>query len=95
MRVEHVAEPVQDDLATGLFDQAPIHPEVIVWRLRKAAQGTTRHQNGQPATGLDMRLLFLVSRGNGVQAFGRRRVKLVSAGAAGEIGALDRAPCCR
>src|SRR5881398_2052246 len=45
LRVEHVAEPVQDDGAAHLPQHGPIDPSVVVGPARRARQGPARHQD--------------------------------------------------
>ena len=48
-RVEHVAEPVQDDRRAGLLEDASVDQGVVVRPLATRAERAARHQDDAPA----------------------------------------------
>ena len=74
-RVEHLAQPVQDDRRAHLRQDASVHPRVIVGRAGAGRQRAARHQDDAAAGRLDRRALRLVGRDDLVQRDVRRRAE--------------------
>src|SRR5215831_20529571 len=86
-RIEHFAEPMQDHLAAGLANEAPIDCEIVFWTFGEPAECAARHQYNLSAMLLDMAALFFIGADDIVGAARFVGGELVGAGATGEVGA--------
>ena len=88
-RVEHLAQPVQDDRRAHLRQHASVDPRVIVGRAGAGRQRAARHQDDAAAGRLDRRALLLVGGDDLVEREIRAGRKMVRAGARKDDGARD------
>src|SRR6266550_4053428 len=88
-RVEHGAEPVQDDLVARTGDEAAVDREVVVGGTGNAAERPAGHQDDAATVGLDVADLLFIGSDHVIEAMRFKRCELVRAGTAGKIGARD------
>ena len=86
-RVEHGAEPVQDDLSRGLRQDAVVDMKIVLRPLGDGRQRAARHHDRLAAQPLDEADLLLVGGDDIVEAPGRAGRQVIGARARGEIGA--------
>ena len=82
VRVEHLAEPVQNDGPAHLPEDGPIHAPVIVRGACRPCQCPTRHEDHAAAFALDVPDLLLVGPRHGLQGHASVRRQVVGARAA-------------
>ena len=80
-RVEHLAQPVQDDRRAHLRQHASVDQRVVVGRARAGGERAARHQDDAAAGRLDRRALLLVGGDDLVERAIRAGRKVVGAGA--------------
>ena len=80
-RIEHFAEPMDDQRLAHLFENAAINLGVIVGRLGGDDQCAARHQDDAAAAGFDRLDLFLIGADDVVDGGRRGRNELVGADA--------------
>ncbi len=90
-RVEHLAEPVDDDGLARLREDPAVDLHVVVRALGARGERAARHQDDPAADRLDERALLLVGGLDVGERHARPRLEVVGAGAAREDGARDRA----
>src|SRR5204863_282474 len=81
-RIEHVAEPVDDDGLADLREDAAVDLEIVVRVSGAGGQGAARHQDDPAADRFDEAALLLVRRLDVRERHARPRLELVAAGAA-------------
>src|ERR1043166_1388161 len=86
-RIEHLAEPVDDDRLAYLAQDAAVDARIIFRRLRGARQRTARHHDQAPAHALDRLDLLLVGADDVVDRHAGLRIEMIRAGAAGDLHA--------
>lgn len=90
-RIEHVAQPVQDDLAGGLRQDAVIDADIVVRPFGNCRQRPAGHHDRLAAEPFDKSELLFIGLDDVIDCFGGGGRQMVGAGARGEIGAIDRA----
>ncbi len=90
LRVEHVAEPVQDHGLPNLAQHGIVDLQVVIAGARHAGQSPTRHENHAPAPALDVPDLLFIGPLDVGQARALRRGEMIRARPAGN-DAADRA----
>ena len=73
LRIEHVAEPVDDHRLARLGEQAVVDLEIVVGRARHAHERAARHQDDRRARRLDRLELLLVGADHVIDAPAPRR----------------------
>ena len=88
LRIEHVAEPVQDDLVPGLRENATIDLGVIVSGGCDAGKRAARHHDGAAAMLLHIFDLCFVRPDDIIKRSRLGRDEMIGSGAAGEIDGM-------